>query len=276
MLVRSRHLGEDRRVQICLPATYGPETRRYPVLYLHDGQNMFSSAGKDVAFGWGSWELDLKVGSLCRSGKMQEIIMVAVDNSPSRVGEYSGPIQAHEAGAEAFANYEAFLTLELKPRIDSEFRTLPKALNTAVMGSSLGGLCSLVLAWDHPEIFGSAASLSGAFLPERPNFLDDVLKRTKRPHKRFRVYLDSGARAYVEDDGRSRTRQVEIELRRLGWATDELKCFVDRRTLTFRELQQSGLPRDKWGEARVSQHNEFYWRRRAWRALTFLFPASRV
>jgi predicted alpha/beta superfamily hydrolase len=276
MLVSSRHLGEDRRVQTYLPATYGSETRRYPVLYLHDGQNMFSSAGKDVAFGWGGWELDLTVGSLCRSGKMQEIIMVAVDNSPSRVEEYSGPTQAHEAGAKAFAKYEAFLTLELKPRIDSELRTRPEAPHTAVMGSSLGGLCSLALAWDHPEIFGGAASLSGAFLPNRPNFLDDVLRKSKVYRNRFRVYLDSGARAYVEDDGRSRTKQIEIELRRLGWTKEELKFYVDRRTLTLRELQQSGLRRDKWGEARVSQHNEFYWRLRAWRALTFLFPSSAI
>ena len=60
--------------------------------------------------------------------------------------------------------------------MDREYRTLPGAEHTAVMGSSLGGLCSLALAWDHPEIFGGAASLSGAFQVEQTNFLNEVLK----------------------------------------------------------------------------------------------------
>jgi enterochelin esterase-like enzyme len=235
---------------------------------------MFSSAGNEAAFGWGSWELDKTVGTLCHAAKMQEILMVAVDNSPARVEEYNGLHHVDAGARTTFEDYEAFLIFELKPRIDSQFRTLPGTYNTAVMGSSLGGLCSLVLAWDQPEIFGNAASLSGAFRDEHPNFLDDVLKRSRGSHQRFRVYLDSGIKAYVADDGRARTKQVEAELRRLGWTTEQLKCFVDTKTLTLEELQRSGLRRDKWGEARVSQHNEFYWRRRAWRALTFLFPPS--
>lgn len=275
MVIRSHHLSGERHVQVYLPASYQKmPPKHYRVLYLHDGQNMFGSAGNDVAFGWGSWELDRTVESLCHAEKMKEVMMIAVDNSLARIEEYNGAHQVRGAQRRTvFENYEAFLTQELKPRIDSKFRTLPESPHTAVMGSSLGGLCSMALAWDYPEIFGGAASLSGAFRVERPNFLDDVLKDCKEVHKRFHAYLDSGIKDSIGgDDGYTRTKQVVAELRHLGWTNDDLKWFVDRRTLKPQELKQSGLRQDKWAEAQVSQHNEFYWRRRSWRALTFLFP----
>jgi enterochelin esterase-like enzyme len=192
--------------------------------------------------------------------------------------EYSG--RHHDAGVTttntAFDNYEAYLITELKPRIDREYRTLPEASHTAVMGSSLGGLSSLVLAWDHPEIFGGAASLSGAFQVEQTNFLNDVLKSFQGPPKPVRVYLDSGVTDFMGgDDNASLTKQVAAELRRIGW-TNNLESFVDEKPLTAADLEKSGLRHDKWAEAQRSQHNEFYWRLRSWRALTFLFRPSGI
>jgi enterochelin esterase-like enzyme len=272
----SRFLGGNRGVHFFLPASYWTHPRRrYPVLYLHDGQNAFSSAGTGAAFGWGSWELDRTVDALCRTGRMHEIIMVAVDNSSARFEEYNGRrrIPGEPATRTAFENYEGFLIAELKPRVDRQYRTQPGAAHTAVMGSSMGGLCSLMLAWDHPEIFGSAASLSGAFMVERSSLLEDVLRSYHGPPKPFRVYLDSGVVGSMGgDDGYSLTKQVAAELRRIGWIARGLRWFVDRKILTRTELKKSGLRRDKWAEAQASQHNEFYWRRRSWRALTFLFP----
>jgi len=272
----SHFFGWKRGVHIYLPPSYQAQPqRRYPVLYLHDGQNVFSSAGTNCAFGWGSWELDRTVDALCRAGKMQEIIMVAVDNSWGRLKEYNG--RHHVLGETAtntlFENYEAFFITELKPQIDREYRTLPEAAHTAVMGSSLGGLCSLALAWDHPEIFGGAASLSGAFQVAQTNFLNHALKNYHGKPKPFHAYLDSGAVDFMGgDDGHVLTRQVAAELRRIGWPRKNLKLYFDAKPLTLAKLQHSGLRRDKWAEAQTSQHNEFYWRLRAWRALTFLFP----
>jgi predicted alpha/beta superfamily hydrolase len=271
----SHFFGWNRGVHVYLPPSYPTQPQRhYPVLYLHDGQNVFSSAGTNCAFGWGSWELDRTVDALCRAGEMQEIIMVAVDNSFARLEEYGG--RHHASGGPAtntaFENYEAFLITELKPQMDREYRTLPGAAHTAVMGSSIGGLCSLVLAWEHPEIFGGAASLSGAFQVEQTNFLNYVLKSFHGPPKPFRVYLDSGVVSFRNgDDGGSLTKQVAAEFRRIGW-TNDVQWFVDGKPLTPAELEKSGLRRDKWAEAQTSQHNEFYWRLRSWRALTFLFP----
>src|SRR5437870_3507036 len=85
----SKFFSQPRTVRIYLPASYNQTERKFPVLYLHDGQNVFSFAGTNVAFGWGSWELDKTADELSGNGKMQEIIMVAVDNSGlGRYAEY--------------------------------------------------------------------------------------------------------------------------------------------------------------------------------------------
>lgn len=220
--------------------------------------------------------MDGTADSLSKAGKMQEIIMVAIDNSPARMEEYSGDHSSKGSrGKTAFEKYESFVSEELKPRIDLEFRTLPAAPQTAVMGSSMGGICSLVLAWDHPEIFGGAASLSGAFTLRRPNFVDDLLGEYNGPPKPFRAYLDSGVvDSAGGDDGRARTDKVAAEFRRIGWTGGGLTRFLDKEVVERAELAKSGLRRGKWDEALRSQHNEFYWGRRAWRALTFLFPGT--
>lgn len=123
----SQVLGASRFIHVYLPPSYEEETqRRYPVLYVEDGQNIFSTAGTNCSFGWGNWQLDEKKDTLARAKKMQEIIRVVVDNSFARRGEYGG--LHHAPGGPAtnstFENYEAFLITELKPRSDRSYRTL--------------------------------------------------------------------------------------------------------------------------------------------------------
>jgi hypothetical protein len=98
------------------------------------------------------------------------------------------------------------------------------------------------------------------------------LKEFHGKAKPFRVYLDSGVVDFMgHDDGCALTKQVAAELRRIG-GTNGVQNFVDEKPLTPAQLEQTGLRCDKWAEAQTSQHNEFYWRLRSWRALTFLFP----
>jgi predicted alpha/beta superfamily hydrolase len=280
-VVRSEQLGAERTIHVYLPASYRTDTRRrYPVLYLHDGQNLFSTAGTNCAFGWGSWQLDRTADELARAGKMKEVIMVAVDNSAKRMEEYDGRANSSRTGAAptnlptAFENYAAFLIAELKPRIDREYRTKTGPANTGVMGSSLGGLCSVALAWQHPGVFGRAACLSGSFQFEHTNFLSEVLCNYHGRPKPVRIYLDSGAMSFKGgDDNRALTAQAAAELRRIGWKNN-LMVYVDEKPITPEKMAEAGLRRDKWSEAQTSQHNEFYWRLRAWRALTFLFPPA--
>ena len=274
--ISSRCFNAERTIQIYLPPSYHREpNRRYPALYLHDGQNLFSSAGTNICFGWGNWELDKTVDELSRTRKMQEVILVAIDNSPARYAEYCGRHHPPNTNTNtAFENYTAFLTRELKPKIDAAYRTLPDAAHTGSMGSSLGGICSIVLSWDHPEVFGMGASLSGSFQIEGTNFLNTVLRPYRGKPKPTRLYLDSGVVDFTGgDDGQELTAEVADELARIGWGND-LMHYVDARPLTLAELETSGLRRDKWGEAQKNQHNEFYWHMRAKRALTFLFPPA--
>jgi predicted alpha/beta superfamily hydrolase len=268
----SRHTRGNRTVRVYLPPSYLSETNRhYPVLYLHDGQNVFSFAGTNIAFGWGSWELDKTADRLVSEGRMREVILVGIDNSPDRFAEYGGSHRLPGAATNtSFENYEAFLIDELKPHIDQKLRTLPEPASTGVMGSSLGGICSVVLAWDRPDVFGGAASLSGAF-HVNTNFLA-MLRATPGKSRPTRLYFDSGAVDYTGgDDGRRLTAVVAGEFQRLGWK-ENLRLYVDAQPMTSDELAKTGLRRDKWAEAHTSQHNEFYWRQRAWRALSFLFP----
>jgi predicted alpha/beta superfamily hydrolase len=275
--VNSRFLNGARTVHIYLPPSYHQQlNRRYPVLYLHDGQNVLSSAGTNICFGWGSWDLDKTVDELCRTGKMQEVILVAVNNSAARYAEYCGRHHSGDTNASTeYENYAAFLIQELKPKIDLSYRTRPESANTGVLGSSLGGICSISLAWEHPEVFGQAASLSGAFQVENRNFLNNVLRPYQGKAKPTRLYLDSGVIDFTGgDDGQKLTSAVAEELRRIGWG-GEMVHFVDAKPLTLPEIEKTGLRKDKWAEAQTSQHNEFYWRLRVWRALMFLFPPTK-
>lgn len=278
--IPSRYLGTNRTVRVRLPASYWRDSsQRYPVIYLHDGQNVFASAGTNCCFGWGSWEIDKTAARLASEGRMREVILVAVDNSRFRYQEYRGPASTSSESQKErsrYDNYAAFLTKELKPIIDKEYRTLKAARDTAVLGSSMGGICSLALAWEYPRTFGNAASLSGAFQVEKRHFLEKVLKAHKGRAKPLRIYLDSGTIDFTgDDDGRRHTTAVAAELRRIGWKDGKkFHHFADEHIYSDAELQELGLPRHKWKEARASQHNEFYWRERVWRALEFLFPAD--
>ena len=269
----SEILSTNRFYRVYLPPGYETAREaRYPVLYVHDGQNAFSTAGPRAAFGWGNWELDKTADRLVAARQMRPIIMVAVDCSASRYREYRGPIPMPQDNG-AYERYSRFLIDELKPKIDREYRTLTNAANTGLIGSSMGGVCSVALAWEHPNVFGLAASLSGAFQVEKQFFLEKVVGKYSGKRKAVRYYLDSGTSDYTGgDDGARQTQALAEEFQRLGWKPGEdLLHFVDR-LLTAEELKAFGLPEDKFAEAQRSQHNELYWRLRAWRPLCFLFP----
>lgn len=263
----------NRFVRVYVPPSYSADKNsRYPVLYVHDGQNAFSSVGPHVAFGWGNWELDKTAERLAREGKMEEIIIVAVDCSAGRYREYRGPVPPQTNNV-AYEKYRKFLVEELKTKIDREYRTLTNASNTGLVGSSMGGICSLAMAWEQPEVFGKVASLSGAYQVEKQYFTREVLGTYQGKRKAIKVYLDSGITDFSGgDDGAKETAAVAGELKRIGWKEGVDLVHFTEQPLTAEELKGFNLAEDKFAEAQRSQHNEFYWRRRAWRALTFLFP----
>jgi pimeloyl-ACP methyl ester carboxylesterase len=151
--VRSAFLGPTRHVVIWLPPGYdSAAAMRYPVLYMHDAQNLFDPR---LAFTGVDWGVDEAVVRLSGSGRIPPVIVVGAWSGAERGAEYS---PWHRAG-----QYARFLIEELKPRIDSTFRTRRGPEHTAVMGSSMGGLLSFYLVSRHPEVFGACGCISTHF-----------------------------------------------------------------------------------------------------------------
>jgi len=151
--VRSAFLGPTRHVEVWLPPGYdSAATTRYPVLYMHDGQNLFDPRIANTGVDWG---VDEAVVRLVQRGAIPPVIVVGVWSTSARGPEYSPWQDAPK--------YARFLTEELMPRVNAEFRTLTGPENTAVMGSSMGGLLSFNLVTHHPEAFGACGCVSTHF-----------------------------------------------------------------------------------------------------------------
>jgi len=151
--VASTHLGPTRHVEIWLPPSYDVMPgQHYPVLYMHDGQNLFDPRIANTGVDWG---VDEAVDRLARQGIIPSVIVVGVWSTADRFPEYSPWHKAPE--------YARFLIEELMPRVNAEFRTLTGPENTAVMGSSAGGLLSFYLVTHHPDVFGACGCLSTHF-----------------------------------------------------------------------------------------------------------------
>ena len=169
-------IGGEHRFRVFLPPGYNENTlKRYPVLYMHDGQNLFL---KEEAFLGITWRADEVLTVLDQMNAIEEVIVVGIHPN-RREREYTLP---------GYEEYGRFVVETLKPLIDAEYRTLVGPSNAAVMGSSLGGVVSFYLAWQWPDVFGKVACLSSTF-----TFRDDLLKRVSTERKRkIKIYLDSG------------------------------------------------------------------------------------
>ncbi|MEO6264301.1 MAG: alpha/beta hydrolase-fold protein [Luteimonas sp.] len=191
-----------RSVDIWLPPGYGRDpSRRYPVVYMHDGQNLFDPA---LSYGGVDWGVDETMTRLIAQGRIREAIVVGVWNTPLRFAEYM-PQQAVTAaqvpmlaGMPALLReqlrsdaYLTFLVEELKPFVDAEFRTLPGRDDTFVMGSSMGGLISLYAASEYPDVFGGAAGVSTHW-PAGDGIVIDWLAAHLPDPRTHKLYFDHG------------------------------------------------------------------------------------
>jgi predicted alpha/beta superfamily hydrolase len=150
-------LGRTRRIWIYLPEGYSKTKKRYPVLYMHDGQNLFDAATS----AYGEWGIDECLDSLIAAGKPASIV-VGIDNGPQRLNEYN-PFEFQNFGKGEAGEYLAFLVETLKPFIDKKYRTLPDKSNTMIAGSSMGALLSYYAMLQQPNVFGKAGIFSPAF-----------------------------------------------------------------------------------------------------------------
>jgi predicted alpha/beta superfamily hydrolase len=166
-------LNRNRRISIYLPEGYKKSSKHYPVLYMHDGQNLFD----EYTSGYGEWGVDECLDSLIKKGA-RPCIVVGIDNGPKRMNEYN-PFTFEQFGEGEGDAYVNFLVKSLKPFIDKHYRTLPSKENTIIAGSSMGGLISYYALLKHPEVFGKAGVFSPAFwtAPQINNFTDSLAKK---------------------------------------------------------------------------------------------------
>jgi predicted alpha/beta superfamily hydrolase len=209
---RSAYLPDTRDITVYLPPGYDADApERFPVLYLHDGQNLFDPQS---AFKKGEhWRVAETATRLIDAGELPRLIIVGINNSGAgRLYEYTPSHDRRRGGGGADA-YAHLVIDELKPFIDAQYRTTPHAANTGIGGSSLGGLVSLYVALKHPEVFGRAAVLSPSVWWDRRVILRHV--RDAQPKPPMRIWLDIGTREgqyHVEN-----TRLLKAGLVRNGW-----------------------------------------------------------
>lgn len=177
-------LDRSRRIWLYLPPDYDDSAKYYPVLYMHDGQNLFDET---TAFS-GEWEVDESLNDLHAAGDYG-VIVVGIDNGgATRIDEYSPWVNPNYGGGEGDL-YVQFIINTLKPEIDANFRTLPGREYTGIMGSSLGGLISHYAALEYQEVFGKAGIFSPSYW-----FSQEVLTHAENTDKEedMKFYLLGG------------------------------------------------------------------------------------
>ena len=243
----SRYVPYQRDLVVYLPPDYENEERRYPVLYLHDGQNLFDP---ETAYVKGmDWKADETADALIRAGEIEPLIIVGIFSAGvHRIEEYT-PTRDKKLGGGHAELYGQMLVEELKPFIDERYRTLPDAHNTGLGGSSLGGLATLYLGFTHPEIFGKLAVLSPSVWWDNKAILK-VIRQTQ-PKPRLKIWLSMGTEE--SKTGLSDANSLRDALVAKGWnESDDLHYEV----------------------IAGAKHEEAAWAERVDPVLRYLFPPS--
>ncbi len=235
--------GEFRTVVVHLPGNYDEEVKRYPVIFMQDGQNLFDDK---TAFA-GSWGLGGELVSASRLGA--DAIIVGIYNAAQeRLNEYSPFVDAKVGGgkAETYVNWMADV---LRPIIDDRYRTLHAQAHTGVAGSSMGGLLSLYAVFQRSDVFGFAAVMSPSLW-----FAEGAVFQWVETHafQDIRLYLDMGAR---EGD----------------------RMLANARRMRDILVAKGYLPGDRlrWVEDAMGVHHESAWGRRFRKALPALLAVPK-
>jgi predicted alpha/beta superfamily hydrolase len=246
--LHSPQLDTTRDVLVWLPPGYEQATERYPVLYMHDGRNLFDIA---TSFVGQEWRVDESATAEARRGRALIVVGIAAAGGAERLSEYSPfPLARLEATGKGEA-YGEFLVRTLKPHIDAHYRTRPERAATGIGGSSMGGHISLYLVLRHPETFGFAALFSPSlwFAEQR---LSAWLHAQPRQPAPARIYLDTG------------TREGDNE-------RDNVTMVAQTRALA--EVLRARGHALRYDEVRDARHNEDAWARRVPAALGFFLDA---
>ena len=237
-------LNRERIVRIYLPPGYESSRRRYPVLYMHDAQNLFDEATAYVGEEWG---VDESLNALAKSRRLR-LIVVGIDNGgPERIHELNA-WDNPEYGKGEGEQYLAFVANVVKPWVDQHYRTQPDRRHTAIMGSSMGALISSYAISRYPEVFGAAGIFSPAYWLA-PQVFDYAAAQP--PRRDARIYFYAGG---------SESDTMLPDMRRMV-------ALLRRAGLPPRSLEVEVNP--------VGRHNEAAWRAQFPRAAAWLFGRGR-
>jgi predicted alpha/beta superfamily hydrolase len=243
---RSRFLRNQRDLIVYLPPGYDAEPdRRFPVLYLHDGQNLFDGATSFIP--GMDWHVGQTADQAICSGVVEPLLIVGMYNTKARIREYT-PTHVPKLGGGRADRYAKFLIEEVKPFVEREYRARYGSENTGIGGSSLGGLVSLYLGLKLPQVWGKIAALSPSVW-----WNQRVMHRfaeAAEVHPRPRIWLDIGTHEgprIVQD-----VEQFRDVLLQKGWSLNG--------DLHYQRIEGA-------------EHNEAAWAQRVGPFLEFLFPA---
>ena len=245
---RSRFLRNQRDLIVYLPPRYHDQPqRRFPVLYMHDGQNLFDGATSFVP--GMDWHVGHTADDFILTGAVQPLIIVGIYNvGKVRISEYT-PTKAPRLGGGRADRYAKFLIQEVMPFIHQEYRALPDPRLTGMGGSSLGGLLSLYLGLKHPQVFGRLAALSPSVWWNQRVIHRFAAAAPVEP--RPRIWLDIGTKEgprIVPD-----VEQFRDILLQKGWQLGK--------DLSYQRIEGA-------------EHNEAAWAQRVGPFLQFLYPAA--
>ena len=244
----SRLVEVNHDLLVYLPPMYQADgERRFSVLYMHDGQNLFDP---ETSFIRGKyWRMGETADALIEAGAIEPLIIVGIYNSGERrIDEYT-PLQDRRLGGGHADAYGRMLVEELKPFIDAQYRTLPGPETCGMGGSSLGGLVTLYLGLRYPGVFSRLAVMSPSVWWRGRAILKTVAALRERPE--LRIWLDMGTkestRAVLD------ARALRDELVKKGWQLGK--------NLAYCEVENG-------------EHTESAWAQRVGPMLQFLFPAA--
>ncbi|GAM59484.1 alpha-dextrin endo-1, 6-alpha-glucosidase [Vibrio ishigakensis] len=255
-------LGRTRTIRVYLPKDYHNSDSHYPVVYMHDGQNLFDSS---ISYGGDTWEIPRNVDSFFE-GK-DGVIVVGIDNGSEfdglcRMYEYSpwkmdqdfilsdwDPL-VYQSGGDG-ARYIEFITDTLKPYIDQTYRTKSERDNTVIAGSSMGGFISLFGIMQRPDVFSKAGVFSPAFWFNKPAMFD-YLQATELEQE-IQVYMDMGTQ---ESSGRG----IGFEKIYLDGSNEANALLETKANIDLKYIVDEG-----------AQHTESAWAKRYPEMLSFFF-----
>ncbi len=236
-------LNRKRRVWVYLPPDYATTDKRYPVLYMHDGQNLFDNETSS----FGEWQIDETLNKLYNQGDYG-CIVIGIDNGGSkRLDEYS-PWKNPEYGGGEGDEYMDFIVKTLKPKVDATYRTLPGRQTTGILGSSMGGLVSMYGFTDWQDVLSKAGVFSPAFWFAGTGPVDDVRAHPKKGEARIYFLAGGEEPAYVEQD----ILKVGNAMLSAGFAPQDIILSV----------------------VADGEHSEWFWRREFPAAYKWLFAGA--